>query len=421
MKILFLSIGLPNLSTSQGDMYGDLLRELKLRKHDITIIAPAHKTDGCRIEKEGDFTVLRVPLKPFRGDIPFYKKGVRILYMSLKYKLAYKKHLKKEKFDIVMMATPPATLVDVAELIKKQSGAKLYLILRDIHPECLNRKVVPKETLNRTDVYVECKNGFGVIYFVYRLLYTKSQKLYKISDWVGCMSPKNQEYIQSIAPYLDKSKIVLLPNWYSTETNSNTNNNADNFLQKYDLKDKYLAIFGGTIGPAQAIWNIASLAKHCLDRRNIVFLVIGRGWKKNTLEKIAKEDNLTNMLFFDYLPKREYENILRKVDVGLISIDEKYTVPTCPSKIIGYMSLAKPVIAMFNQGNDYGEYYIDKANCGLWSVDLDNEKMYYNFDWMYEHPEERKKMGKNGYDYFVQNLTTEAVCDILCQQLFIAK
>ena len=337
--------------------------------------------------------------------------------MSQKYKLAYKKYLKNVHFDIVMMATPPATLVDVAELIKKRSGAKLYLILRDIHPECLNRKHVPQETLNRTDVYDECKKGFGVNYFVYKLLYVKSQKLYKLSDWIGCMSPQNQEYIQSIAPYLDKSKIVLLPNWYNNELNSISNDDADKFIKKYNLENKYIAIFGGTIGPAQAIWNIASLAKHCLDRSDIVFVIIGRGWKKRTLEEIAKKDNLTNMLFFEYMPKKDYESILQRADVGLISIDEKYTVPTCPSKVIGYMSLAKPVVAMFNKGNDYGEFYIDKAGCGLWSVGLDNERMFSNFDWIYNHKEERIQMGKSGYDYFKENLTTEAVCNILCEQI----
>ena len=72
---------------------------------------------------------------------------------------------------------------------------------------------------------------------------------------------------------------------------------------------------------------------------------------------------------------------------------------------------------MFNEGNDYGEFYIDKSGCGFWSVGLDNNKMFANFDWLYSHPEERNSMGEAGYNYFKEHLTAKAVSDLLCEQL----
>ena len=415
MKILFLSIGMPDLSTTQGGLYSDMLRELAKHNHQVTVIAPSIEDAPDGLHEEGEIRVLRIPLGQFRGNIPFYKKGFRILNMSRKYKGAYKKYFRDERFDVLLMATPPVTLVDVAEVVKKYSGAKMYLILRDIHPQCMDRKIVPQEILDRTDVYDECKKPYRVNFFVEKFLYHKAQQLYKISDFVGCMSPQNQSYFKTIAPYVDDSRILLLPNWYR-ETEPTEGKNLE-VLKKYHLEGKYIAVFGGTIGPAQAIWNIASLAKHNLDKKDVVFLVVGRGWKKATLEKIAKQDGLTNMVFMEFMPKSDYETLLENVDVGLVSIDEKYPVPTCPSKIIGYMALKKPVVAMFNAGNDYGEFYIDKPGCGLWSVGLDNEKMFANFDWLYSHPEERRAMGEAGYNYFKTHLTAKAVCDMLCEQL----
>ena len=81
------------------------------------------------------------------------------------------------------------------------------------------------------------------------------------------------------------------------------------------------------------------------------------------------------------------------------------------------MALHQPVIAMINEGNDYGEFYIDKSGCGLWSAGLDNEKMFANFEWMYTHPEERKAMGEAGYRYYKENFAAEVVCKELCKQL----
>ena len=415
MNVIFISIGMPDLSSGKEDFYADLLRELAKKDVSLTVIAPSLDDKFVGLRREGLFRVLRVPLKPFQGDYPFIIKGVRIIQMTAKYKKAYKKYIDKEKFDYVMMATPPSSLVDVVSLIKKESSARFYLLLRDIHPECLDRKVVPINIKNRTDVYDECKHPYGVNWFVEKLLYKQSQALYKIADMVGCMSPGNQKFFKKIAPYVNDNINVLLPNWYKGKEITSTNN--DELREKYGLKNKYIAIFGGTIGEAQAVWNIASLAKHNLDKKNVIFLIVGRGVKKKILEKMAIEDHLDNMRFLEYMPREDYERILEIADVGLISIDEKYKVPTCPSKIIGYMALAKPVIAMFNKGNDYGTYYIDKPRCGLYSTDLDYKKMYENFDKLYYDEGLRKELGQNGYNYYKEYLTAEAVSNLLINQL----
>lgn len=416
MNILFISIGIPNLSSEQGDFYGDLLKGLlKQGDYSITVLAPVQERTKPGLNNEGVFRVLRVSLDQFRGNIPLKTKGIRILKMSRKYKSAYKRYLKEDSFDYVIMATPPSSLVDVVSYIKKKSGAKLYVILRDIHPECLNRRIVPESIKQRSDLYNECKKPFGVNIFIEKFLYWKSQQLYKISDLVGCMSPGNMQFLKAIAPYLNDNQILLLPNWYKgTEFTQRDNSDV---REKYDLTGKFVVIFGGTIGAAQAVWNIAMLAKHNMDKKDVVFLVVGRGWKKAVLEEMAKEDQITNLRFMEFMPKEDYEKILEIADLGLISIDEKHKVPTCPSKIIGYMALSKPVLAMFNEGSDYGSFYIDRACCGLWSTGLDDQKMYANFDFLYNNPEKMRAMGKAGYDFYKSNLTTEIISRTLHQQL----
>lgn len=253
----------------------------------------------------------------------------------------------------------------------------------------------------------------GIIRFS---LYRNAQKGYRNADMIGCMSKANMAFIRKIAPYVKPDKITLLPNWYKEPTKEVVFDEAA-IRSKYGLERKFVAIFGGTISIAQAVWNIASLAKHNLNKKDVVFLVIGKGDSKIVLERMAERDGLTNIKFMKFMPREDYEQILMVADLGLISIDEKYKVPTCPSKIIGYMALKKPVLAMFNKGSDYGDYYMGGNVCGLWSTGLDYEKMYADFDWFYTHPEERKQMGEAGYCYFKQNFDVKVVCKELCKQL----
>ena len=414
MKAIFLTIGLPDMKKG-GGLYADLIKELNKNGHEVTAVSGTLENQPEGLYDEGGIRVLRVPLKQMVGVKNFLKKGLAVVYMSYAYKKAYKKYLLNEKFDVVFMPTPPASLVDVANLIKKKSGAKFYLILRDIHPESLKRDIIPDYVLKRNDVYEECKRPYSVNKFAYWYMYKKSQKLYRDADYIGCMSPGNIEYIKSIAPRINPEKLLLLPNWYTEDPAINFDEME--IRQKYDLVGKYVAIYGGTIGTAQAVWNIAILAKHYKSDPNVVFLVVGRGVRKEMLQNMAKRDDLTNIRFLEFMPRHDYESILRMADVGLISLDEKYPVPTCPSKIIGYMAMKKPVVAMLNAGSDYGPFYMEKSGCGLWSENLDHEKMFENFDKLYKNDQLRIQMGQSGYDYFKANLTTEKICSILTEQI----
>lgn len=413
MRILFLTINLPNLSKS-GGFYADLINELSNQGNNVTAISPALDGQKTGVYQEGTVRVLRVEMGQMIGNIPTYKKIINVLAMNPRYKRAYHKYLWNDLYDWIIMPTPPSSLIDVVAYIVKRTGAKYYLLLRDIHPES-KRRFPSSETLARTDVYDECKKSYSAGKLMYKYLYMKSQKSYKMANLIGCMSPGNIEFVKDIAPFISSSKLVLLPNWYKETPFEHRN--TEGVRKKYGLEGKFVAIFGGTIGEGQAIWNIASLAKHNLDNKSIVFLIVGRGPKMKVLKKMAEEDDLTNMMFLDYMPREDYEAILEIADLGLITIDEKFPVPTSPSKVIGYMAFHQPVLAMINKKNDYGTFYMDASGCGLWSADMDYKKMYSQFDWLVNHPDERRQMGESGYAYYKSHFTVEIICSELCKQL----
>ena len=388
MRILFLTIGLPDLNKKNGGFYADMIQALCEKGHDVTAVAPSNDGQKSGVYNEGLVRVLRVNIPPIQGNYPTYKKIYGVLMMNPLYKKAYRRFL-NDKYDWVIMPTPPVSLVKVVKMIRKRTNAKFYLLLRDIHPES-KKRFPTAETLSRTDVYEECKKPYNAGKLMYGYLYRQSQEAYKLADYIGCMTPGNIDFVRKIAPKIPKEKIVLLPNWYK-ESTVNLDVDEKSVRKKYGLEGKFVAIYGGTIGEGQAIWNIATLAKHYLNNNEIVFLIVGRGVKKAVLEKMAQQDGLTNMMFLNFMPRDEYETLLRIADVGLISIDEKFPVPTSPSKAIGYMALHQPIVAMINKGNDYGEFYLAPSRCGFWSEGLDNEKMFSNFDWIYNHPKERKE------------------------------
>jgi len=120
------------------------------------------------------------------------------------------------------------------------------------------------------------------------------------------------------------------------------------------------------------------------------------------------------------MPRDEYLDFIKSVDIGLISINEEYKVPTCPSKAVSYMSLKIPIFAMINPDNDYGEI-IEKAGAGYWAIGNDKNRVYTLFDKMCSDETLRKKMGENAYNFYLSNLTSNIAYNNIIRQINYAE
>ena len=142
---------------------------------------------------------------------------------------------------------------------------------------------------------------------------------------------------------------------------------------------------------------------------------------KEELMRLVDESELDNVIFLDFMPRNEYLQLVESVDIGLISINEKYNVPTCPSKAVSYMALGIPIFAMINPNNDYGQI-IDDAGAGFWIVGGDFEKAdIQKFDQLVTSKEMRIKAGQNALHFYTENLTSEIAYNVILKQISNAK
>lgn len=394
MRILLLLLDLPE---DGENMYTDLIDEFVLHGHQLVVMAPDSMHKSTYLREERGAMVLRVNSKPTQGVKAMLKKGINLALMPYFYKLAYIKFLREEKFDWIFMPTPPITLVDFVSYVKDQANAKFYLILRDIHPQSAA--------------------SIGLIKYPFMIKYLerKARKAYELADFIGCMSQGNINFLCEHYPYLDKRKLGILMNWQKFKSYISPNGSIREIM---NLTNKFVILFGGNIGKGQRIENVIMLAKMYIDVKDIIFLVIGKGVEKDRLVKMTQENSLDNIQFVDFMPREDYLECVKSVDVGLISINENYKVPTCPSKAVSYMSLKIPIVALVNNGNDFGEI-IEKSGSGFWAVGTDKTKIHNIIDSLYRDDSLRVKMGNSGYAYYVNNLTSEKAYDTILEQIKI--
>lgn len=376
MNVLFLFVSFNGIGDNRG-MYGDLVVEFA-KEHNVYVMAPSKKGVSY-VEKSGRVSIFWVKTLQ-QINVGFVKKAIANFLLPYQFRSCIKKEL-PQKIDLIISPTPPITFSGIINHLRKIYQAKFFLVLRDIFPQ------------NSVDLGI-IKEG-SLIYSYYR---KKESLLYKISDCIGCMSPGNIDYILK-HNCIQKSKLVLLPNWLEVrDDDSNQNSNGDEVVKKYNLVGKKIAIFGGNLGIAQQPDNIIDLAKLHKDKKDLVFVIIGKGLLKNKISDRIEKEHIENVKLLDYIPRQEYDKLIRHCSIGLVSLNKKFTIPNIPSRTLGYWKAKLPIFAIVDENTDYGINILEKHHGGVWCTVGDVSAYIEKFNRLYNESEEARRMGEDGYD-----------------------
>jgi glycosyltransferase involved in cell wall biosynthesis len=381
MKVLFLMIAYPDL-TRTTNMYTDLTSEFLNHGHDVYVVAPA--VSSTKLGIEGGVNVLRVKTLPLFNVNPI-RKGIANMSLPYLYKIAIYKYLKYINYDLVITSTPPITFNSLLQFLKRKFRVKTYLILRDIFPQ------------NAKDIGI-LNNPLLFKYFR-----KKEKQLYKLADSIGCMSPGNIEYVVNHNPEIIKEKLHLLPNWMKINENVRY---TSKIKKKFNLENKFVAIFGGNLGLPQKIDFLIEVAEKIKENKSIVFFLIGNGTEKKRIERLIQQKELNNVIVKETLPREEYLALIKECEVGLVNLSDKFTIPNIPSRTLSYWAVKLPVLAAIDKSTDFPKM-LEEANGGLYSFTGDCDNFINNLLFLYHNPEKRKQIGENGYHALINKYNVE--------------
>lgn len=335
MNVLFMSLVRIN-ALEERNLYTDLLREFVREGHYVRIVSPVGGEPTTDIRR-GDHAILQVETAPIQKT-GLLKKGIATLQIAPKIKAALKAHCADEKYDLILMATPPITLAGVVEYVKKRDGAKVYLLLKDIWPQGI------------ADLGAISEHGP-----VYRVFRMKEQKLYAISDRIGCMSPANVDYVLRHNPRLDAGKVELCPNSVEPVDTAVTPERRAALREKYGVpQDKTVFVYGGNLGRPQGIPFLMDCLRANVEKDDRFFVICGTGTEYPKLKAFMEEENPANVLLLGGLPHDEYEDFVAACDVGMIFLDHRFTIPNFPSRLLSYLQAGLPVLCCTDPNTDIG-------------------------------------------------------------------
>jgi len=313
IKIFFLTLAYPT-DSSDRNLYSDLIDEIASRGNEVIVFKPdesrtfGRPSEVTRIRSK----IISIPTGKIT-KVGQLIKAINTLMLEGRFKKVVSQYI-DVKPDVVIYSTPPITFVKVIEFLKRKTGCSTYLLLKDIFPQ------------NAVDLGMIKKDS--IIYEYFR---RKEKRLYKISDQIGCMSPANVEYVLKHNPEIDSSKLHVNPNSMRPTPIEEIPSLDISILEQYGIpNDKFRLVYGGNLGKPQGIDFLLESITALSALPDVHLTIIGDGTEYRRIEKYIMNKQLTNVTLLKTLPKSEYKALLACMDVGLIFLDSKFTIPNFP-------------------------------------------------------------------------------------------
>lgn len=389
MNILFITLCKIS-SIQERNIYTDLLRVFCKEGHNVYIMSPSDDKAMRRdvVVKEEQNSTLYIIKTGTVQKTNAIRKVYNMFLMEQIYEKVYQEYLRRTQIDLILYSTPPITLHKVIAYAKKNTDAITYLLLKDIFPQ------------NAVDIGMMSMSG--IIYHTFRNL---EKKIYEISDYIGCMSEANQEYIIRNNPQIDKRRVGLSPNCLEIDQKKKVVGEEKKAIRKkYDVPiESRVYIYGGNLGKPQDIPYIIRCLKSIENREDCYFIICGNGTEYEKLKAYIKENSPKNINLISGLPHDEYDELVSACDVGLLFLDRRFTIPNFPSRLLSYMQFAIPVLACTDRNTDVHQK-IEEGNFGWWCASDTVENFKNKINEIQTLPlQTLENMGENGWTFLKKN------------------
>ncbi len=244
---------------------------------------------------------------------------------------------------LVAMTDPPMISISMA-IVARLTGAKLVNWVQDLFPEVATA--------------LGMRLGGGHVTNFLTWLRNRSLRAAHTNVVIGGRMGK---LAASHAPAVPVREIH---NWSPTSEIQPLDRSVNPLAHEWALHDKFIVGYSGNLGRAHELAIFLDAAEQLKARREIVFLIIGEGAQKQTLQKQADERGLSNIVFKPYQPKEALKYSLSLPDVHLVSLKPELEGLIVPSKFYSSIAVGRPVIFLGAHDGEIAQL-IATGKCGI--------------------------------------------------------
>ncbi|MCB9849367.1 MAG: glycosyltransferase family 4 protein [Phycisphaerales bacterium] len=185
------------------------------------------------------------------------------------------------------------------------------------------------------------------------------------------------------------------------------------YIRRNGLEGKTIAVYTGSYGNANGLFQVLDAAEHLRDRDDIALVMIGDGKEREELTAIKTEKKLDNVHLLPFVQKFELPNILAACHIGLMIL-KQITRPrwVTPNKLFDYMFAGLPTIVNFPGTT---AELVETEGVGVASEPGDAADLAAKIRYYADHPEERKRVGAHARETAFAKFDRKQIADDLIE------
>lgn len=234
--------------------------------------------------------------------------------------------LKYRRYDVVYYTNPPFSYWCTMLLPNR-----FMVVVFDIFPDAL-------KLLN-----INTKNPF------YKAWARVNKRVFARADKIITLS---QGMKLQLSAYVDSDKIQVVPVWAASEAFRPIKKTENPFVKEHGLGEKFIVMYSGNMGAGHNMEAIIEMAVITREHKDVFYLLIGEGHKKEMLVSVKKRDQLENVGFMTWQEAAVLPFSLAAADVAVVTQHAETAQLSVPSKTFNYMAAGAPLLCITNQHSE---------------------------------------------------------------------
>lgn len=352
-----------------------------------------NKVVGVKVEKVNHgVTILRLPIPALKSNNLFLKAYKYFQFGRFVYK--YKRVFSKP--DVIYTIVPSNENAIAAKRLAKFYNCPYIVNVQDIHPDAIFSTGIIKNK------------------FLKYLLQKQERWMYHGSSGITVIG---NSFLNNLQQKFVNSPIKVIPNWVNVADYLADVEDTTSFRKELGIdNDRFVVLYSGTFGRIHGAEVLLAAASKLRANKNIVFLLIGKGVGFDYCQERVNALNLQNVVMLPPVPRAKLAAMQSSSDISVVTLLPSLGYTSIPSKVLGYMAAARPIIALADSDCDTASL-INEASCGFLLPPGDEDQLIELLLNIIDDRRLLKEKGLSGRKYVQDNLSKDALISSL--NLFI--
>jgi len=291
---------------------------------------------------------------------------------------------------VIFGVLQPLTIGPVLGLLARWRGARLVYNIQDLHPDAAVSLGLIRNAL------------------LIRMLLRIESQAYRRADALSVICEGFREHC--VARGASAANVAVIPNWIDLDEVLPLTRPSALRSEIALPPGAFIALYAGTIGYVSGAQVVLEAAALLAGTPDIHIVFVGDGPLVATLRSEADARKLTQVHFLPFQPRERLNDVQGLGDVSLVTLLHGHGRTSVPSKVLGYMAAARPVLAAVDADSETARV-VRAAGAGIVTPAGDAAALADAIRRLYDDRELARSLGGSGRRHLETSQSKAAILD----------